>query len=109
MILYILILKFLERRWEDKSLNRMVACILEFNLLLIFLLMQFWSVTVVLKYLNFATFSKDLLAFSILLFCPVFWWWDTTIYLVASVFTPRPTSLLASNRASVFLFMYKVL
>jgi hypothetical protein len=40
----------------------MVASISEFSLLLIFSWMQFLFVTVVPKYLNFAAFSKDLLA-----------------------------------------------
>jgi hypothetical protein len=34
--------KFLEKRWEDKKLNRMIATFPELNLLLIFSWMQFW-------------------------------------------------------------------
>jgi len=49
--------------------------------------MQIWFVTVIPKHLNFATFSKDLLAISKLLFCPAVWWQDITIYLVFSVHT----------------------
>jgi len=48
--------------------------------------MQLWFVTVVPKYLNFATFLKNLLAISILCFCPAFWWRDINIYIVFSVF-----------------------
>jgi hypothetical protein len=42
------------------------------------------------------TFSKDLLAVSVLRFCLAFWWRDSNIYLGFSPCTPRPTSLLAS-------------
>jgi hypothetical protein len=42
-----------------------------------------------------ATFSKDLSSIFMLWFCPAFWWWDSSIYLVFSAFTSRPTSLLA--------------
>jgi hypothetical protein len=34
--------------------------------------MQFWSVSVVPRYLKFATFSKDLFAIFMLWFCPIF-------------------------------------
>jgi hypothetical protein len=53
--------------------------------------------------LNSATSSKDLFAIFILCFCPIFWLRDINVYLVSSVFTSRPTSLPASNTASVFL------
>jgi hypothetical protein len=66
--------------------------------------MQFWFVTVP-KYSYFASSLKDLVAISKFWFCPELWWWDTTIYLVFSVFNSRQTSLLASNRASVFFFI----
>jgi hypothetical protein len=35
-------------------------------------------------------------------FCPTFWWWDSKMYLVFSVFTSRPTYLLASIKVYVF-------
>jgi hypothetical protein len=57
------------------------------------------------NYLNCATFSKDLLAVSKLWFRSTFWWRHTTIHLVFSVFTYRPTSLLASKRATVLFLM----
>jgi hypothetical protein len=38
-------------------------------------LIKFWFVTVIPKYLNFATFWKELVAV-FLWFCPAFWWWD---------------------------------
>jgi len=66
---------------------------------------KFWSVTVVPKYLNFATFSKDLLTIFKLRFRPAFWWQDTTICLLFSALTSRATPLLGSNRAYVFFFM----
>jgi hypothetical protein len=42
---------------------------------------KFWFVTVFLKYLNCATFSKDLSPIFMLWFCPAFWWRDSNIYL----------------------------
>jgi len=51
------------------------------------------------------TFLKGLLAIIKFLFCHAFWWQDISICLVFSVFTSRQTSLLASDRTSVFLFM----
>jgi hypothetical protein len=58
---------------EQKTLNWMVARFPEFSLLLISWCMRFWSVTVVPKYLNSATSSKDLFAIIILSFCPALW------------------------------------
>jgi hypothetical protein len=74
------------------------------------LLISSWTtilfVTVIPKYLNFATFSKGLLAIFMLWFCPAFWWRDINMYLVFSAFTSRPTSLLVSIRASVFMLYH---
>jgi hypothetical protein len=47
------------------------------------------------KYLNCATFSKDLLAIFVSWFCPAFWWQDSNVYLVFSALASRPTSSLA--------------
>jgi hypothetical protein len=59
VVLYILIVKFLESKWEDKILwTDWPQAFPEFNLLLISLWMQFWFVTVILKYLNFAAFQE---------------------------------------------------
>jgi hypothetical protein len=77
----------------------------EFNLFLTSSWMQFRSVTVIPQYSNFAIFSKDLLKLSKLRFCPGFWRQVINIHSVFSVFTSRPTYLVASNRASVFFFM----
>jgi hypothetical protein len=74
-----------------------------------FLLNQNWSVAVVPKYLNCATFSKHLLPIFISWFCPAFWWQDGNIYLVFSVFTSIPTSLQASIKVSVFFYMMYML
>jgi len=48
--------------------------------------MGFGFVTVVPKYLNCATFSKDVLVTFIFWFCPAFWWRDMPKYLVFSAF-----------------------
>jgi hypothetical protein len=53
--------------------------------------MSFWFVSVVPKYLNFATFSNNSLAILIFWFCSEFWWQDIIIYFVSSAFTFRPT------------------
>jgi hypothetical protein len=53
--LYILTFTFVESRQKDKeTANLVVANIPEFNLLLIFSCMQFWSINVVPRYVNFA-------------------------------------------------------
>jgi hypothetical protein len=59
---------------RQKILNCMVASIPWIYSLLISSLMQFWFVTVVPKYLNFATFSKDVLAAFIFQFFITFCW-----------------------------------
>jgi hypothetical protein len=60
-VLCILIFTFLDSRWEDRMFwTQRRQALPEFNLTLISLWIKFWSVTVVPKYLNFATFSKDL-------------------------------------------------
>jgi hypothetical protein len=64
-----------------------VQALPEFNLLLISSWIRFWFVTVVPKYLNCATFLKHLSAIFMSWFCPPFWWRDSNIYLVFSVFT----------------------
>jgi len=108
-VVYILIFKFLVRRWEDKRLwtERKQQAFPESNLLLISAWIRLWFVTVIPKYLNSDTFSKDLLAIIKLHFYCAFWWWDTLIYLVFSVFTSRRTSVLASNWCTIFLSWFK--
>jgi hypothetical protein len=92
---------FLGSKWEDKRLwTEWQRAFPEFSLLLISSCMQFSSVSVVPKHLNYATPSKDLFPIFMLCFCPAFLQHD--IYLVFSGVTSTPTSLLASNRDSVF-------
>jgi hypothetical protein len=52
----------------------------ELNIILISSWMPFRFVSVVPKYLNFATFSNYSLAVLIFWFCPEFWWRDMIIY-----------------------------
>jgi len=80
----------------------MKASIPTFNLLLISSWIEFSSVKVVLKYLNSSTLSQEILSVFILWLCPAFWSQDITMYLVLSAFTTRPTSLLATTKASLF-------
>jgi hypothetical protein len=58
----------------------------EFNLLLTSSWIRFWFVIVVPKYVNWATFSKHLLVIFMSRFCPAFWWWDSNIHSVFSVY-----------------------
>lgn len=69
---------------------------------------QFWYVTVIPKYLNFAMFSNDLLAFFMFWFCPAFCSLGINVCLVLSVFTSKPNSLPATDNfcfsCSMFIF-----
>jgi len=101
--------KVLEGRREYKGLwTEWQHAFPKFNLLLTSW-MQFSLVTVVPNYMNFVTFSKDSLAVSKLWFCRAFWWQDTTLYLVFSLFTSTATFLLASNKISVSFYGVQVL
>jgi hypothetical protein len=104
MVLYILTFTFLESRQEDCEPNGSKHSP-EFSLFLISLCMQFWSVNVVPRYLNIATSSKNLFAIFFLCFYTLFWLCDINVYLVFPWFTPRPTSLPASNKASVVIII----
>jgi hypothetical protein len=74
IVLYILTFTFLDSRWEDKWLEtKQQQAFPEFSLLLISSCIQFWSVSVDPKYLNFVTFSNDPFAIFMLCFCPIFW------------------------------------
>jgi hypothetical protein len=42
-------------------------------------------------------------------FLPPFWWQESNIYVVFSIFIYRPTSLLASIKVPVFLFIVSML
>jgi hypothetical protein len=92
LFLYILIFKL--KKWDEeaKDWTEWQQVSHESNILSDSSWMKFWFVSVVPKYLNLATFSKDLLVISLSWFCPTF---------------SRPTSLLPSIRTSVFYFMIR--
>jgi hypothetical protein len=75
----------------------------DFNLLLIYSLMQLWFVWVFRKYLIFATHSNDPLPIFVPCLCPEFCSRDMSMYLVFYAFTSRSILLLATNTASMFL------
>jgi hypothetical protein len=98
---------FLESRREGgKFWTEWYQLLPEFGLLLISSWIKFWFITVVPKYMYYATFSKYLLANFISWFCPAFWWRDSNMYLVFSAFISRPTSLLASIKVPVLFFLW---
>jgi hypothetical protein len=71
MVLYILTFTFLDSRRDDKRLwIEWQQAFPEFSLLLIASWIQFWSVSVVPRYLNFATLSKDLFPIFMPCLCP---------------------------------------
>lgn len=71
---------FLDSNWENANIfYKMVSSIPQLKPALISISCQFWFVSVIPKYLNFATFPKDLLVFCKLWFCPIFCWWDMNI------------------------------
>jgi hypothetical protein len=101
--LYISTYTLLVIRREDKRFWRQrYQAFPNSDLLLIPSWMQFWFVSVILKYLNFDTFSKALLAILMLRFCPAFR--STYTYLVFPVFASRTTSSLASISFCVLLY-----
>jgi hypothetical protein len=78
---YILTFKFPDSRREDRRhWTELYQAFPEFSLLFISLWMQFWSVCVVPRYLNFATSARDLSVIFMLCFCAVFWLRDVNIY-----------------------------
>jgi hypothetical protein len=77
---------FPDIRREDRRLRtEWQQAFPEFSLLLISSCMQFWSVSVVLRYLNFATSSKHQFAVFMLYFFPIFWLRDINIRLVSNL------------------------
>jgi len=97
IVLYILILTSLYRInkvkifWYEST---------NLNLLLISSWFQFLFVTLFLRYLNFSTFSKDILTVIKVWSCTAPWWRVMNIYLAFFAVTSVPNSLLASNRPS---------
>jgi hypothetical protein len=87
LVMFILIFRFFDMRQEDRRFwTEWQQAFPEFNLLLNSLRMSFWFVSVVPKYLNFATFSNNSLPILIFWFCPEFGWRDMIIYFVFSAF-----------------------
>jgi hypothetical protein len=87
IVLYILIFMFLDRREDKRFWTEWWQALPKFNPL------NFFLNQVLICYR--ATFSQHLLPILMSWFCPAFWWWDSSIYLVFTVFTSRWTSLLA--------------
>jgi hypothetical protein len=63
---------------RQKFLSWMIASITQIKSLN-FLLNQMFIFTVIPKYLNRATFSKDPLAISVPFFSPTSWWWESNV------------------------------
>jgi hypothetical protein len=106
IVLYIQILTFLDSRRENK---RHWTEWQQFSLL-IFSWIRFWFVTVIPKYLNCATFPKNLLAIFMSWVCPASRLTrQQRICLVFSAFTSRLTSVLASIKVPLFFFMVSIL
>jgi hypothetical protein len=100
--LYILIFMFLDSRWEGKKvLEWMVE-----SITLIQSPLNFLQNRVFVCYSRSQAFSKHLLAIFMSWFPPAFWWRDSNIYLVFSVFISRPTFILALVKVSVFYLWY---
>jgi hypothetical protein len=98
---------FYHLRRQD-FVNWMVASITQSIGSIFFSWIKSWSVTVApLKIWTYHIFKESIII--VLWFCPAFWWRETNTYLVFSVFTSIPSSLLAPIRDSVFYFMVSML
>jgi hypothetical protein len=98
MILYIIIFTFLDSRGEVKRFwTEWRQTLPEFNVLIISSWIKVLFVTVVPKCLDFATFSKYILAIFMFCLSPAFWWRDFNTYLVFPAFISRPTSWVVSE------------
>ena len=96
----------MDSKLEDKRfcIEWQQACP-DFSLLLIFSWIECWFVKVVANYLNCSVLSKELLPMFTLWRQPAFWSRHVTMCLVLSAVSSRPVSLLATTKASVFLFI----
>jgi hypothetical protein len=83
-----------DRKTEDSGPNISRHSLYLLNVLLTSLCKEFWFVNVILKYLNFATVSKDLLVIFMVWLYRVFCWEDINIFLFFSSFISAPTSSL---------------
>jgi hypothetical protein len=84
-VLYILILVFLNRKLKDTTFC--TEWFTDFSLLLISWCTDFWCVSIVPKYLEYATTSKDLLLIFMLWFCPEGCsWHDHHMYSFLSIY-----------------------
>jgi hypothetical protein len=92
--------KFLEGRWEDENLNRMVAHIPQIKSAYNSSWMQLWFVTVVPRPHLQRIYLQSVNSHFVLHVGD-----ERTICLVFSIFTCRQTSLLACTSASLFFFM----
>jgi hypothetical protein len=99
----------LDSRQEDDSSGLNVSKQYPIQFLLNFFLNQISICYCRSKIFELWTFQKDQLAIFMLWLCPTFWWGDSNIYLVFSLFTSRPTSLLASYKVCVLFFMVSML
>ena len=89
---------------DGTSVTLMATLSPEFNVLLISSCMQFRLVNVVPKQMNFATFSKYLIALMTSQLCPVFWWRDMNTHITICSFISRPASSLSNKAHSIVLF-----
>jgi hypothetical protein len=102
VVLHILVFMFFDARWEDERFaTEWCQALQEFSVHLISSWIKFSFVMVVPKFLNCATFSNHMLPIFISWFCPAFWWRDSNICLVFSVFTSRPITI-ENNACKLF-------
>ena len=102
IVLYILIFKFLGSNLEDNRFcTEWEQAFPNFNLLLIYSWIEFWSVP---RYLNSSTLSIEVLSIFTLWPRPAFRSRDITMFFVLSAFTSSPISFVAATNASAFSF-----
>jgi hypothetical protein len=83
-VLSMLIFRFLDSRWEDRSFwSEWQQALQGFNLL-ISSSIKFWSVTLTPNIWTVTPF-QTLFAIFMFWFWPSFWWWDSRIYLIFSM------------------------